>query len=195
MKVYILFLMVCFTFFLSANASEINGIEKKSLYSGGMLILQPSYVIMQNPDYKITARGGGIGGILRYYIGSKLAAGIYGGRQNANYKTDDSENSYISLTHGGVFLGVTHKSGKFRYNASMGIGRGNINNLHITNQDGNELNEAYFYDYGTMVYVPFVSADYEITQRLLLTVQTSYYFADNMNYQSPVIQIGLLFNR
>ncbi|MFW5792965.1 MAG: hypothetical protein ACOCWC_01675 [Bacteroidota bacterium] len=193
MRLIYIYIFLCIPFFLSAaEKSEKND---RNIYSGGMHILQPSYLMFQNSHGSFSTVGSGIGGILRFYIGSNLSAGIYGGSQRASYDTEKSEASYINLGHGGLFLGLTHKAGRWRYNASMGVGRGGINNLHVESQNENELSEAFLYDFGTAVYVPFVGVDYELTKRLLLTLQTSYFFADKMNYQNPVLQIGLLFNR
>ncbi len=190
---FILFFTLIVVFALSAKAEKDN--SNKNIYSGGMHIIQPSVVNWQNAHGSYSTYGNGIGGMLRFYIGSNFATGIYGGSQRAAYKTEGSDDSYVNLGHGGLFIGFTHKSGRWRYNASLGAGRGNINNLHIESQNANELADAFLYDFGTIVYVPFVGVDYELTSRLLLTTQISYFFGDKMNYQSPVLQIGLLFNR
>ncbi|MBS4012627.1 MAG: hypothetical protein KGZ97_02545 [Bacteroidetes bacterium] len=174
-------------------ASE--GEAPRNIYSGGMHIFQPSFVSYKNPLDEIHTYGSGIGGIMRFYLWSNFAAGFYGGRHTAEYDTNGSENSYISLGHGGGFVGLTHKSGKFRYSLSMGVGGGTIKNLHIVEQQVDVLADAHFYKYSTMVLLPFTSVDYSLTRRLLITLQASYFMADNMNYTAPSLQIGLLFNR
>lgn len=185
---------ICFLFISSIGISSGSD-AAKNIYSGGMHIFQPSYVSFNNSIDNITTYGTGIGGIMRFYLWRNFAAGFYGGRHTAEYDTDGSENSYISLGQGGAFLGLTHRSGKFRYNLSMGVGGGTIKNLHIINQQGNTLSDAYFFKKSTMVFLPFASLDYALSRRFLLTVQGSYFMADNMNYQAPTLQIGLLFNR
>lgn len=190
-------LLLSFTILMlfSGLAKAEKGSSDNNIYSGGMHILQPSVVNLQNAHGQYSTYGNGIGGILRFYLGSNFTAGIYGGSQSAGYKTEGSDDSYVNLGHGGLFVGFTQKYGRWRYNISLGAGRGSINNLHIESQNGNELADAFLYDFGTIVYVPFAGVDYELTPRLLLTMQASYFFGDKMNYQSPVLQIGLLFNR
>ncbi len=190
-KLYLLAFLLCIPFTLIGAEKQ----ENTNIYSGGMLILQPSWLTMQNPHGIYETRGGGIGGILRFYIGQNFAAGIFGGSQSANYETEKSDESYINLGHGGGFLGFTLKHGKIRYNASMGVGRGSVKNLHVEYINDNELIDSFLYNYGTIMYVPFVSIDYKLTKRLLFTCQFSYFFGDNNNYQNRVLQIGLLFNR
>jgi hypothetical protein len=189
-------IIFCFIFLpLALLSNDNNESASKNIYSGGMHIFQPSYVTYINPVDEINTYGSGIGGIMRFYLWSNFAAGFYGGRHTAEYNTNGSENSYISLGHGGGFVGLTHKSGKFRYSLSIGVGGGTIKNLHIIDQQGDVLANAQFYKYSTMVFLPITSVDYALTKRLFLTVQASYFMADNMNYRAPALQMGLLFNR
>jgi len=169
--------------------------DDKNIYSGGMHIFQLSNIKAGNPHSEISSLGNGIGGILRFYFGSNMTGGIFGGTQGASYDTNGSDNSHIKLGHGGFFFGLTHKTENYRYTTALGVGRGSIENLHIKQQSGYELKNSYLYNYGTTIYAPFVSVDRKMTNRLLLTVQASYFVADKMSYKSPVLKVGLLFNR
>lgn len=190
MKLFLLLIVI-----IAAMKAKAEDKADKNIYSGGMHILQPSLVNLTNLYGEYSSIGSGIGGIMRFYIGSNFAAGIYGGSLRANYDTEGSENSYVNLGHGGLFIGFTQKYNRWRFNASAGVGRGSLKNLHIEQQQGSELLNANLFDTSAIVYVPFGGFDYEITKRLLFTTQISYFMADNMNYQNTVLQIGLLFNR
>lgn len=173
------------------------GEEVKSLYSGGMLILQPGYTITGNDHQDIRDMSSSIGGILRMYFGRCFTAGIYGGSQKTHYKTTGSDNSYINLGYGGPFFGFSHKSGKFRYTASAFAGMGAFRNLHIENQTGNYLSNANLYKASTIVYSPILSVDYAITKRIYLTAQTLCLMGEfqNQSFYNPTFQMGILFSR
>lgn len=173
------------------------GEEVKSLYSGGMLILQPGYTITGNNHQDIRDVSSSIGGILRMYFCRCFTAGIYGGSQKTHYKTTGSDNSYINLGYGGPFFGFSHKSGKFRYTASAFAGMGAFRNLHIENQTGNYLSNANLYKASTIVYSPILSVDYAITKRIFLTAQTLCLMGEfqNKSFYNPTFQMGILFSR
>lgn len=189
----IVFGIFCLSFLTSVNAQE----ESKSLYSGGMLILQPGYSITGNDHQDIRDMSSSIGGILRMYFGRCFTAGIYGGSQKTHYKTTGSDNSYINLGYGGPFFGFSHKSGKFRYTASAFAGMGAFRNLHIENQTGNYLSNANLYKASTIVYSPILSVDYAITKRIFLTAQTLCLMGEfqNQSFYNPTFQMGILFSR
>lgn len=189
----IVFGIFCLSFLTSVNAQE----ESKSLYSGGMLILQPGYTITGNDHQDIRDMSSSIGGILRMYFGRCFTAGIYGGSQKTHYKTTGSDNSYINLGYGGPFFGFSHKSGKFRYTASAFAGMGAFRNLHIENQTGNYLSNANLYKASTIVYSPILSVDYAITKRIYLTAQTLCLMGEfqNKSFYNPTFQLGILFSR
>ncbi len=189
----IVFGIFCLSFLTSVNAQE----ESKSLYSGGMLILQPGYTITGNDHQDIRDMSSSIGGILRMYFGRCFTAGIYGGSQKTHYKTTGSDNSYINLGYGGPFFGFSHKSGKFRYTASAFAGMGAFRNLHIENQTGNYLSNANLYKASTIVYSPILSVDYAITKRIFLTAQTLCLMGEfqNQSFYNPTFQMGILFSR
>ncbi len=183
----------CLFFLTSVNAQE----ESKSLYSGGMLILQPGYTITGNDHQDIRDLSSSIGGILRMYFGRCFTAGIYGGSQKTHYKTTGSGNSYLNLGYGGPFVGFSHKSGKFRYTASAFAGMGAFRNLHIENQTGNYLSDANLYKASTIVYSPILSVDYAITKRIYLTAQTLCLMGEfqHKSFYNPTLQLGILFSR
>ncbi len=189
----IVFGIFCLSFLTSVNAQE----ESKSLYSGGMLILQPGYTITGNDHQDIRDMSSSIGGILRMYFGRCFTAGIYGGSQKTHYKTTGSDNSYINLGYGGPFFGFSHKSGKFRYTASAFAGMGAFRNLHIENQTGNYLSNANLYKASTIVYSPILSVDYAITKRIYITAQTLCLMGEFQNkpFYNPTFQLGILFSR
>jgi hypothetical protein len=81
-------------------------IEKKGIYSGGMLLFQPGYSITSNDRQDIKASSFAIGGILRMYFGKNLTAGIYGGSQKTTYPSANSVNSYFNFGYGGPFVGL-----------------------------------------------------------------------------------------
>lgn len=189
----IVFGIFCLSFLTSVNAQE----ESKSLYSGGMLILQPGYTITGNDHQDIRDMSSSIGGILRMYFGRCFTAGIYGGSQKTHYKTTGSDNSYINLGYGGPFFGFSHKSGKFRYTASAFAGMGAFRNLHIENQTGNYLSDASLYKASTIIYSPILSIDYAITKRIYITAQTLCLMGEfqNKSFYNPTFQMGILFSR
>jgi len=186
-------LLICLVFAAVSFSQE----ENKSLYSGGMLIVQPGLTITSNEHQDIRAASSSVGGILRMYFCKYFTAGIYGGSQKTHYKTTGSENSYINLGYGGPFLGVSHKTGKFRLTASAFAGMGSFQNLHIENQTGNLLADANLYKTPALVYSPILSVDYAITKRIYLTAQTICLMGkyDGNAYYNPTFQAGILFSR
>lgn len=173
------------------------GEEVKSLYSGGMLILQPGYTITGNNHQDIRDVSSSIGGILRMYFCRYFTAGVYGGSQKTHYQTTGSSNSYLNLGYGGPFVGFSHKSGKFRYTASAFAGMGAFRNLHIENQSGNYLSDANLYKASTIIYSPILSIDYAITKRIYITAQTLCLMGEfqNKSFYNPTFQLGILFSR
>ena len=192
MKRYILVLLF-FTILVVTKAYSTN----TNTYSGGMLIFQAGQVSASNQHQDIDDISFGLGGILRFYFLNHFTAGIFGGTQRATYSTSSSESSYISLGYGGPFIGLTHSSGKFRYTASAFLGMGSVKNLHVEQQNANLITEAYLYKSSTRVFSPIVSLDYSITPRLLLTTQMVFLLANynERRFQSPTLQVGILFNR
>jgi len=183
-------------FFITNSAFSQN--EKANIYSGGMLFLQPGYTIADTEHQNIKELNFGIGGILRFYFFEYFTTGIYGGTHKATYNSTHSENSYISLSYGGVFLGISRKVGNFRYTFSAFAGRGTIKNLHIESQNSNKLIDAYLYKKSTFVFSPIFSLDYAVSKRLLLTLQTVFLtakFNNEKTFYNPALQIGILFNR
>lgn len=172
--------------------------EKKSIYSGGMLIFQPGTTITSNDVHDINAPSFAIGGILRFYIGKQLTAGIYGGSQKTTYISANSKNSYFNLGYGGPFVGWTRKWDKTRATVSAFAGMGSISNLHIESQTGEVLTDAYLYEHSTFIYSPIISLDYALTKRLSLTFQTICLigsFDNDKRFYNPTMQVGLLFTR
>ena len=192
MKKIIVFL-ICLLVISSATAQE----ETKSLYSGGMLILQPGLTIAGNDHQDIRDGSISVGGILRMYFCKYFTAGIYGGSQKTHYKTSGSENSYLNLGYGGPFVGFSHKSGKIRYTASAFAGMGSFRNLHIENQTGSFLSDANLYKASTVVCSPILSLDYAITKRIFVTVQTLCLMGkfEKKSFYNPTFQLGILFSR
>lgn len=171
--------------------------EKKNLYSGGMLILQPGMTIATNEHQDIRHMSTAVGGILRLYFCDYLTAGLYGGNQKTNYSTAGSKNSYLNLGYGGAFFGYSRQIHKFRYTASLFAGMGTISNLHVNSQTGNNLADADLYKVSTFLYSPVFSVDYALTRRIYATCQvvclTGKYNASR--FYNPVFQLGLLFSR
>lgn len=171
--------------------------QQKDIYSGGMLILQPGISLTANEHQDIRDASFSIGGILRMYFGDYFTAGIYGGSQKTAYNTANSENSYLHLGYGGPFLGLSRKSGRFRYTASAFVGMGTFRNLHIESQDGTELIDADWYRSATVVYSPMLSLDYALTKRLYITAQTICLMGkfNSRSFYNPTFQLGILFSR
>lgn len=185
--------LICLLMVTTGRAGE--GV--KSLYSGGMLILQPGYTITGNSHQDIRDMSSSIGGILRMYFCRYFTAGIYGGSQKTHYQTTGSDNSYLNLGYGGPFVGLSHKSGKFRYTASAFAGMGAFRNLHIDKQNGSYLSDANLYKASTIVYSPILSIDYAITKRIYITAQTLCLMGEFQNkpFYNPTFQLGILFSR
>lgn len=190
-----LLLNIIFFFIIISAFSQDSNNNK---YSGGMLILQPGFIITENGHQNIQNYNFGVGGILRFYFYRFITAGIYGGTQRTKYNSSNSENSYISLGYGGPILGFSRKARKLRYTLSAFIGKGTIKNLHIESQNNNMLTDAYFYKKSTLVFSPVLSIDYAVSQRLLLTLQTvclTAKFDEDKTLYNPTLQLGILFNR
>ena len=191
MKKLVVFLFVLFA--INSQAQDL-----KYLYSGGMLLFQPGYTIAQNQHQKIESLSFGIGGELRFYIKDHLTLGIIGGSQKTGYSSYGSENSYITLGYGGPFIGYTYFKNKIRFCASVSVAKGRIKNLHVENQTGVVLNNAYYYSYSAWVGYPMLSLDYMMTKKIAFTSQLIFLSAvynENDLYFCPVFQIGVLFNR
>lgn len=172
--------------------------NQKYLYSGGMLFFQPGFTIAENPHQTIESLGFGIGGMLRFYIKDHLTLGIIGGNQKTGYDTEFSKNSNISLGYGGPFVGYTYLKNKFRFCASISVAKGKIKNLHVSQQRGTAITEAYYYKYSATIAYPMISFDYLMTSKIAFTGQAIFLTAKyNQNdlYFCPVFQIGILFNR
>lgn len=191
------YLIIGIVFFFSVTNICLSQNETSNIYSGGMLILQPGFTMTANEHQDIRDVSFSIGGILRMYFCDYFTAGIYGGSQKTGYITSGSENSYLNLGYGGPFLGISHKSGKFRYTASAFAGMGTFRNLHIESQDGNELTDADLYKSATVVYSPVLSLDYAITKRLYVTTQTICLMGkfEGKSFYNPTFQLGILFSR
>ena len=172
--------------------------QKGNSYSGGMLIYQPGWLVTSINHHKISTHTNAIGGILRFYFFDYLTVGIYGGRQNGNYKTEASKNSYLNLGYGGLFVGGNYRINKLRITASVYGGMGGIKNLHIAKQEDNYLNEAYFHNYLVAVASPIISLDYFINKRITLTLQSVCLMEFSTQKEiiyNPTLQIGILFNK
>lgn len=192
MKIKI-FVIIFFANFIVVNLFGTN----TSSYSGGMLIFQMGSVSTTNQHQDINDTSFGLGGILRLYFFNHFTTGIFGGTQRANYSSTNSHYSYITLGYGGPFIGLTHSTDRFRFTASAFLGMGSVKNLHIEEQNGSHITNAYIYKSSTRVASPLVSIDYFITQRLVLTTQFAYLMANynEKRFQSPTLQVGILFNR
>ena len=169
--------------------------EKKSIYSGGMLIFQPGISIGSNDYQPLQNYSTAVGGILRMYFLEYGTVGLYGGHQKSQYNTSGSENSHFNLGYGGGFVGFSHQKGKFRYTASAFAGMGTMDNLHIENQVDTELDEAHLYKEAMFLYSPILSIDYALTKRIYLTLQTVCLMGkyQNQPYYNPTLQVGILF--
>jgi hypothetical protein len=188
-------LTISLIFILNAVFSQDS---TNNIYSGGMLILQPGYLMTQNVHRDIQGLNFGLGGMLRFYFLDFLTAGIYGGTQKTKYKTTASDNSYLSIGYGGVMFGLTKKVNRFRCTLTAFAGRGSITNLHIESQNNHMLSGAYLYKESAFIVSPLLSLDYALSKRLLLTMTTNYLTAkreDNTYLYNPTVQFGLLFNR
>lgn len=190
-------LLMTIIFFLSVT-SVFSQNKDKNIYSGGMLILQPGYIITSNIHQNIQDLSFGLGGILRFYFCDYFTAGIYGGSQRTKYHSTNSRNSYFTIGYGGPFVGLSRKAGKLRYTISAFVGKGTIKNLHIENQNNNVLKDAYLYRYSVIVLSPILSLDIALSQRLHLTIQAvclTTKFSDDRKLYNPTVQTGILFNR
>ncbi len=182
----------------SEKSDEKNDYAKQELYSGGMLFFQPGYTITKNNQQKIEDISFGIGGILRLYFYNYFTAGIFGGTHKTSYNSTGSSDSYLNFGYGGPFIGLSHKTGKFRFSLSAFTGMGKIKNLHIEKQINDTITNAYLYKKSAIVISPLVSADYAITQKLSFTLQAICLFSKfeaDKKIVNPVIQIGILINR
>ncbi len=172
--------------------------DSKPIYSGGMLFLQPGITIASNPYQDIQSLGFGLGGILRFYPTEHICVGLSGGNQKTKYSSLGSENSYMSLGYGGIIFGYTFAKDKFRFCASLGVAKGRVKNLHISQQTGDVLLDANYYSYAAWVAYPLVSFDYMLTKKISFTTQLinlTALYNENDLYFCPVFQLGVLFNR
>ncbi|MDO9633555.1 MAG: hypothetical protein Q7J05_00740 [Paludibacter sp.] len=190
-------LLIGFVFFFSLFSVCYSQDESSTLYSGGMLILQPGFTMTANEHQDIRDVSFSIGGILRMYFCEYFTAGVYGGSQKTGYMTSNSQNSYLNLGYGGPFIGLSHKTGRFRYTASAFVGMGTFRNLHVESQDDNILTDANLYKSATVVYSPIFSLDYALTKRLYVTAQTICLMGEfnGNSFYNPTFQFGILFSR
>jgi hypothetical protein len=193
MKHLIIGIVLLFSLINVCNAQD----NTNSLYSGGMLILQPGFTMTANEHQDIRDVSFSIGGILRMYFCKYFTAGVYGGSQKTGYMTSNSENSYLNLGYGGPFFGLSHKAGRFRYTASAFVGMGTFKNLHIESQNGTELTDADLYKSATVIYSPILSLDYALTKRIYVTAQTICLMGkfNGKSVYNPTFQLGILFSR
>lgn len=189
--------IILIAFFLLYHFMVFSQDQEKNIYSGGMLILQPGYVFAENNHQQIRDSNFGLGGMLRFYMFKYLTAGIFGGSQKTSYPSTNSQTSSISIGYGGPMVGVSKKTGKFRYTAAIFAGPGTIRNLHVENQKGNVLTEAYYYKESSLVWSPMLSVDFALTKRLNITLQGVCLMAEfnEKPFYNPVLQLGVLFNR
>jgi hypothetical protein len=191
-KILTVLLLFCFLETYSQEKRE------KELYSGGMLFLQPGLTITSNNQQEIKSNSFGIGGILRLYFFDHFTAGIYGGTQKTKYETAHSKNSYINLSFGGPFIGVSEKVNRFRISLSFCAGKGSVKNLHIESEYNHFLLISWYYKYPAFVITPLFSVDYSLTKRLQLTIQAVCpvaKYGNDRTFYNPTLQMGLLFNR
>lgn len=193
MKKISFIILVCLSVFV-LKAQE----TKKDHYSGGMLFYQPGFTFAENGFQEIKNNSNAIGGILRFYFLDYFTCGVYGGSQTTHYNSNLSENSYMKLGYGGVFAGGSFKTGKWRFTASLFAGMGGVDNLHIENQSGSTLNNAYLYHYSVITFSPIISVDFYLTSKIALTFQTICLTSrtqDKKFFYNPTVQLGVLFNR
>jgi hypothetical protein len=193
MKKISFIILVCLSVFV-LKAQE----TKKDHYSGGMLFYQPGFTFAENGFQEIKNNSNAIGGILRFYFWDYFTCGVYGGSQTTHYNSNLSENSYMTLGYGGVFAGGSFKTGKWRFTASLFAGMGGVDNLHIENQSGSTLNNAYLYHYSVITFSPIISVDFYLTSKIALTFQTICLTSrtkDKQFFYNPTVQLGVLFNR
>lgn len=189
----LILIFIFFFSFISVFSLDTN----KNIYSGGMLILQPGYLITKNDYQSINHSNFGIGGILKFYPYKYLTIGIYGGSQKTHYPSSNSQNSYINIGYGGPFVGFSIKPNKIRYTISAFVGKTTIRNLHINSQNNVVLSDAYLYKHSSLIYTPILSIDYPISKRIVLTLQTVCLTTKiaNESLYNPIMQFGILFNR
>ncbi|HPE39837.1 MAG TPA: hypothetical protein PLI77_01970 [Bacteroidales bacterium] len=189
-----LIVTILFILSFSIQAQEM----KRDHYSGGMLIYQPGYSFAQNPHQKIEGYSTAIGGILRFYFWDYFTCGIYGGSQTTQYQSSGSDKSFINTGYGGLFGGLTYKSGRFRYTASLFGGIGGVDNLHIEKQNHQTLDEAYIYEYNVLTFSPILSIDFSLTSKISFTLQAlclTTKTPDKVFFYNPTVQVGILFTR
>jgi len=168
------------------------------LYTGGMLMFQPGLSYASNPHERFEGVSFGLGGILRFYFGGDITAGIMGHSHKAKYETGGSDQSTLSLGYGGPFVGFSKNADNHRITLGVFGGMGTLRNLHIEKQTGNLIEKAYLYRHRAFVFSPIISLDIHLTAKLSLVLQgmSPIAFYDQQRiYVNPTAQFGIVFNR
>ncbi|MCL2073551.1 MAG: hypothetical protein FWH18_06510 [Marinilabiliaceae bacterium] len=180
----------CIIVSLFANAQEEESKKFKYRgYSGGMMVhtayLYGGNINVGADDIKIEGVPFGIGGAMRFQFGNHFRIGAEGYSSTLCY----GDNSYLSLSWGGLLFDCPYKINNFTFFAGGTIGGGGVKNVTVTNTLVNSMKEnALYQKYSIMIADPFIGAEYAFTPRISLTTKIDFVF--NLSQKRPDFAMG-----
>lgn len=188
---------------MSLMASNGGGIDLSYRgFSGGMM-LHAGYADCGNINIggvsqRMSGMPTGIGGALKVRFGDHLRVGTEGYVSSLSY---GDYGSSVSVGWGGLLVDFVWQVGKIAPYVGATIGGGSVENLTLTRYPATdmlpELNTSYR-NYGVGVVVPFVGAEYALTERMSLTVKADYmipFGTSEPDFPSGVrCYVGFMFN-
>lgn len=186
-----------------ATAQDKGSVFSYNGFSGGMM-LHAGWVSRGDiqvgiaPAQRISGVPMGIGGALKVRFGNHLRVGTEGYTSALGY---GDYGSSLSIGWGGLLADWCWRWGKFMPYVGATVGGGVVENLTLSTPPEvdllPEVNVSYR-KYGVGVLVPFVGAEYGLTERMSLTVKSDYMFAlgrANFDFPSGVrLYVGFMFN-
>ena len=170
-------------------------------YSGGMMY-HTGYLsggavdISSHETVKLQGAPSGIGGLLRFHFGKHFRIGGEGYNSTLHY---GKNNSYATLSWGGLLLDSPWAINKFTVFFGGTIGGGSVKNITVVNNRPIRPieKEAIYRKYSVMIADPFIGMEYAINRRMHLITKIDCLF-DMTGKQSdfatgPRVYLGIVF--
>ena len=155
---------------LSSNKMYLQG------YSGGMM-LHTGYLSggkVNIPSQKPIQMWGapfGVGGLLRFHFGNHLRIGGEGYNSTLHY---GKNNSFMTLSWGGLLIDSPWEINKFTFFPGITIGGGNVNNITGLDKFIDQGQEAIYRKYAVMIADPFIGMEYALNRKMHLITKIDY---------------------
>lgn len=141
------------------------------------------------PTQNVAGLAYGIGGSVRFHFGNHLRIGTEGYGTYMHYGNENT--SKFSIGWGGVCFDYQFHAGRLHPYAGVTVGGGSATNLtfleHVDNDFITEDNVSYR-KYGFMAVTPFIGIEYELNQRMRLTLKADWLM--NVSNPQPDFPIG-----